>query len=338
MLSILILSLNETAVHVNKILHIASFCLLVSTAQSQSATPVTSTHPTFQIVPLGIRGGSDESNLSAYAVAAGGGQDYVCLDAGTLHTGIREAIRHRTWKGDATALLRKNIKGYLISHPHFDHVSGLITNSPEDSAKYIYGTESCLMVLKNNHFSWKSWANFGNEGEKPTLNKYTYQTLSPGKEMPLHNTSMFVTPFVLSHVPPNESTAFLIRYENNLLLYLGDTGSDAIEKSTHLYDLWRAIAPLVTNRNLKAIFIEVSFSNEQPDHLLFGHLTPTLLMQELEVLNSFCGRETLENFPIVITHMKPLGDREAIIKRELQKLNTLKVKLVFPEQGKKIEF
>lgn len=292
----------------------------------------------FQVVPLGTKGGVDESNLSAYAVAAAGTNDYVCLDAGTLHSGIRKAIENNVWRGDATAFLRKNIKGYLISHPHFDHLSGLITNSPDDSAKYIYGTESCLTVLKQNHFSWKSWANFGNEGEKPTLNKYTYQTLIPGKEVPLQNTVMFVTPYILSHVPPNESTAFLVRNYDRYLLYLGDTGSDQIEKSDRLQQLWKAIAPLIQTKKLNAIFIEVSFANEQSDHLLFGHLTPALLLEELKILEKITGTGSLQNLNVVITHLKPLNDREDIIKKQLQALNTLGVNFIFPIQGKALKF
>jgi 3',5'-cyclic-nucleotide phosphodiesterase len=292
----------------------------------------------FSVVPLGIKGGTDERNLSAYAVATTGTNDYVCLDAGTLHTGIQRAIDRKVWSGDATGFLRKNIKGYLISHPHFDHVAGLILNSPDDSAKSIYGTAACLSVLQEKHFSWKSWANFGNEGEKPTLNKYTYQTLVPGKETAISNTSLFVTPYLLSHVSPNESTAFLIRHEGYYLLYLGDTGADGIEKSTRLMELWRAVAPLVRDKKLKGMFIEVSFSNDQPDTLLFGHLTPTLLFHELSVLAELSGKDGLTDFPVVITHMKPFKSREKDIKTELQKLNALQVKLIFPEQGKLLKF
>jgi cAMP phosphodiesterase len=292
----------------------------------------------FQVVPLGVKGGTDESNLSAYAVASAGTSDYICLDAGTLHSGIQRAIDHKTWKGDATDFLRKNIKGYLISHPHVDHVSGLILNAPEDSAKSIYATANCLSVLQEKHFNWKSWANFGNEGEKPTLNKYTYQTLVPGKETAISNTALFVTPYLLSHVSPNESTAFLVRNSDSYILYLGDTGSDSIEKSDKLQRLWNAITPLIRDKKLKAIFIEVSFNNEQPENLLFGHLTPKLLMQELEVLSTLCGKEALKDFPIVITHMKPSKDREQIIKKQLAALNSLNVKLVFPEQGTLLQF
>jgi cAMP phosphodiesterase len=294
--------------------------------------------PAFQVVPLGIKGGVDESNLSAYAIAASGTQDYVCLDAGTLHAGIRTAIKKRVWKGDAIAFLRKQIKGYLISHPHFDHVNGLVINAPDDSSKYIYGIESCLSVLKEKHFSWKSWANFGNEGEAPALNKYTYQYLIPGKEVPLHNTSLFVTPFVLSHVNPNESTAFLLRNGEHYVLYLGDTGCDRIEKSDKLQQLWQAIAPLVQTKKLKAVFIEVSFASEQPDNLLFGHLTPALLMEELKVLERICGIGKLKNLNVVITHIKPHGNRERLIKMQLKQLNSLQLNLIYPRQGRPLSF
>lgn len=292
----------------------------------------------FTAVPLGIRGGVDESNLSAYALAVAGTKDYVCLDAGTLHSGIRKAIENKVWSGDATAFLRKHIKGYLISHPHLDHIGGLITNSPEDSSKYIYGTERCLSVVKEKYFSWKSWANFGNEGEEPRLNKYTYQTLIPGEEVPLHNTPLFATPFILSHASPNESTAFLIRSKNNYALYLGDTGCDRIEKSDRLQQLWKVIAPLIQTKKLKAIFIEVSFANDQPDHLLFGHLTPTLLMEELTALEKISGQGSLKYLNVIITHMKPSGNREEIIKKQLTDLNSLQVKFIFPEQGKSLIF
>ncbi|GIL22188.1 MAG: 3',5'-cyclic-nucleotide phosphodiesterase [Bacteroidota bacterium] len=294
--------------------------------------------PAFQVVPLGVKGGVDESNLSAYALAASGTQDYVCLDAGTLHTGIRAAIKKKVWKGDATAFLRKHVKGYLISHPHYDHANGLITNSPDDSAKYIYGIESCLSVLKEKHFSWKSWANFGNEGEAPMLNKYTYQTLVPGKEVPLHNTPMFVTPFVLSHVSPTESTAFLVRSGDSYLLYLGDTGCDRLEKSDKLMQLWTAIAPLIQTKKLKAVFIEVSFANEQPDNSLFGHLTPNLLKEELSVLEKLTGAGQLKNLNVVITHMKPLGNREETIRKQIASGNTLNINFIFPQQGKALTF
>src|SRR5579859_4874614 len=83
-------------------------------------------HSAFTVVPLGVRGGLDESNLSAYLVAAAGSQDCICLDAGTLYAGLEKAAP--LFHLPPGAILRSRIKGYFISHPHLDHVAGLIIN------------------------------------------------------------------------------------------------------------------------------------------------------------------------------------------------------------------
>lgn len=293
--------------------------------------------PSFKIIPLGVKGGIDESNLSSYALAVEGTEEYVCLDAGTLHYGIQKAIAAGIWKGDATELLKSKVKGYLISHGHLDHLSGLVTNSPDDSAKPIYAMAPCIEVLKEKYFSWKSWANFANEGEKPALGKYHYVVLQQATALPLEQTSMSVIAFTLSHSNPYQSTAFLIRHQEEYVLYLGDTGADEIEKANNLRMLWQEVSPLITTKKLKGIFIEVSFSNEQPNQSLFGHLTPRLLMNEMNVLSEFTGEKALKGFPILITHMKPAGNREAVIKKQLSESNQLGLKLIFPEQAKLIK-
>jgi 3',5'-cyclic-nucleotide phosphodiesterase len=292
----------------------------------------------FKIVPLGVKGGIDESNLSAYMLAVDGTDDYVCLDAGTLHTGIQKAVDNGIFKVSAGVVLKRYIKGYFISHGHLDHCAGLIINSPEDSTKNIYGLPFCLDVLRNNYFTWESWANFGNEGEKPALSKYHYTALTAGKDTAIANTTMDVTAFPLSHVAPQLSTAFLIGHHGNYVLYLGDTGADEIENTDKLHKLWEQVAPLVSAKKLKAILIETSFPDEQPIKSLFGHLTPNLLMNEMNVLANMAGRGNMKNLPIVITHIKPNGNNEAMIKRELMANNPLQLKLIFPVQAKLLEF
>jgi 3',5'-cyclic-nucleotide phosphodiesterase len=293
---------------------------------------------TFTVVPLGVKGGLDESNLSAYLVAAAGTQEYICLDAGTLYSGIRKAVDNGSLPAPAEAILRTAIKAYFISHPHLDHVAGLILNSPDDSTKPIYGLASCLKVLEHNYFTWESWANFGDAGEKPQLGKYHYTTMEPGTEMKVEHTMLSVKAFSLSHGAPYESTAFLVRSGDNYLLYLGDTGADPLEHTDKLHRLWQAVAPLVKTGRLKAIFIEVSFPNSQPEKSLFGHLTPQLLMEEIKDLGGLCGEGMLKGFPIVITHRKPSGNQEERIRQELLAGNPLQVRLFFPEQGRKLQF
>ncbi|HEX5154647.1 MAG TPA: 3',5'-cyclic-nucleotide phosphodiesterase [Parafilimonas sp.] len=292
---------------------------------------------TFKIIPLGVYGSAHEGNLSSYMLAVKNSNDYVCLDAGTVHDGIDKAIDKKTIEGSAAGILKKDIKGYLISHPHLDHVAGLIINSPDDSSKNIYGLPFCINTIREKYFSWKSWANFGDEGEKPLLKKYHYVTLSEDLEMSLINTDMFVRPFELSHSNPNKSTAFLIRYNSSYVLYLGDTGADTIENSDKLTKLWHYIAPLVQRDQLKGIFIEVSFPDEQPADKLFGHLTPGLFFSEMKKLSSLTGENNLRNIPVIITHIKPNGNNEMLIKKELAQKNDLQLSLIFPQQGEMIK-
>ncbi|MDO9275300.1 MAG: 3',5'-cyclic-nucleotide phosphodiesterase [Lutibacter sp.] len=307
------------------------FILLISCASVSKET-------VFKVNPLGVKGGLDESNLSAYLVAPINSENYICLDAGTVYAGISKSVSNGIFKENPEYILKNNIKAYLISHAHLDHVAGLVINAPADVPKTIYASQYVIDVFSENYFTWRNWANFTNQGEDPKLNTYSFTTLVPQKEILITDTELFVTPFTLSHSSPYKSQAFLVRFKNNYILYLGDTGSDAIEKSVNLMKLWKSIAPLIINNRLKAIFIEVSFPNSQPNDKLFGHLKPELFYNEMSALAKNTGIKILNNFPIIITHRKPHENNETIIKEELIEANTLKLKLVFPEQGKLIKF
>lgn len=310
------------------------FFLQIGSVTLAQKPPATS----FQVVPLGVKGGIDESNLSAYLLAPQGTNDFICLDAGTIHAGIEKAVQNQVFKVGSETVLKDYIKAYLISHAHLDHLSGLIINSTEDARKPIYAMAACLDILKKNYFNWKSWPNLANEGDAPALSKYRYTVLSPGNEVPIETTGMSVRTFPLSHGMAYQSAAFLIKSGANYMLYLGDTGPDLIEKSTYLSQLWQAITPLIQSKELKGIMIEVSYPNEQPDNQLYGHLTPRWLMHELTALGKLTGANALSGFPVVITHIKPAGTNETVIKKQLQEANALKIKLIFPEQGKILNF
>ena len=291
----------------------------------------------FKIVPLGVLGGVDESNMSAYMLAASGTNNYICLDAGTLYNGLKQAVANKIFNISPEQVLRQYIKGYFISHAHLDHVSGLIINSPIDTNKNIYAFADCINTIKTHYFTPKSWSNFGNEGEAPILNKYTYKVLTPAAETAIENTKFTVKAFPLSHSNLT-STAFLIKSNNAYALYLGDVGSDAIEKSTNLQNLWLAIAPLIKSKQLKAIMIEVSFPNEQPDGSLYGHLTPRLLMAEMEKLSQLTGASALKNLNVIVTHFKLPTTNITKIKAQLKVENKLGLSLIYPVQGNMLEF
>ena len=292
---------------------------------------------TFRLVPLGVLGGIDESNLSAYMLAPKGSNNYICLDAGTIHYGIEKAVTCKSFNVPGNAVLRQYIKGYFISHPHLDHIAGLIINSPEDSIKNIYALNDCIETIKTHYFTWKSWANFADQGETPALKKYHYKVLEPGTETAIENTELKVRAFPLSHSNLT-STAFLVNSNNNYLLYLGDTGPDEIEKSSNMQNLWQAAAPLIKSKKLKAILIEVSFPNEQPDKTLFGHLTPKWLMAEMDKLALLTGTDAIKGLNIVVTHLKPPMTNISKIKTQLKAANKLQLNLIYPQQGKALNF
>ena len=297
-----------------------------------------SANSAFTVVPLGVKGGLAEGNLSAYLVAAAGSPDFISLDAGSLRPGLEKAVANHVFTTSVDEVLRQSIKGYCISHPHLDHVAGLLLNAPDDAPKPIYGLPACLITLQEDYFNWQAWPNFGSGGRAPALHKYELCELTPQQETPLANTPLRVQAFVLSHGNPYQSTAFLVRSRDNYLLYLGDTGADELEKTHCLRDLWLAIQPLVERRQLRAIFMEVSYPNAQPPTQLFGHLTPTLLLRELAVLAQLTGPSALRGLPVVITHLKPTAGNETLIKQELTAGNALQLQLVFPEQGRALQF
>ena len=304
------------------------FQLMLSAASAQSA---------FQVVPLGVKGGIQEGNLSSYMLAPAGSDRFICLDAGTLTTGIQKAVDNRIFNVSADSVLRNYIKGYFISHGHLDHISGLIINSADDSHKSIYSFPPCLEIIKNHYFNWESWPNFGNEGAGFALKKYKYKTLEEGQEVKIDQTEMYVKSFKLSHSVPYESAAFLIRSDSSYILYFGDTGPDEIEKSDKMLQVWKSIAPLVKAGKLKGIFLEVSYPDEQADGKLYGHLTPKWFFKELEILSKLAGKEKLNGLNVIVTHLKPGGGNEEKIQMQLESKNSLHVKLIIPEQGTKLE-
>lgn len=284
----------------------------------------------FKVIPLGVKGGLDESNLSAYLVAPANSDDFVCMDAGTIYAGVEKAIVNKSVKGDVQSFIKNNIKAYLISHAHLDHVAGLVLNSVDDTTKNIYGLPFTIDYLQKHYFNWKSWPNFGSDGASPALKKYHYKFLVPATEAKIENTSLSAKTFPLSHSTPYQSSAFLLKNNGNCILYFGDTGADELEKSNKMESVWKEVAPLIKEKKLKAIFLEVSYPDEQPDNKLYGHLNPKWFFKEMDALAKLAGKDALKELNVIITHIK---NDEAIIKKQLSEQNKYKLNFIFAEQG-----
>lgn len=326
------------------------FIVFSGPLQADTATRKVDKHtPAFELVVLGDKGGIQDGNLSAFLLRAVNEQYYVSLDAGTLVNGINIAHQHNAFS-DLTliqdpqwnttgAILRHHVKGYLISHGHLDHVAGLLISSPEDSIKSIYALPSVNQSLLESYFNGQAWANFTNKGLPPRLNKYQLVDLIPQQSQSIKDTSLKVTAFSLSH--PLESTAFVIEKDQDLFVYLGDTGPDQVEKQGKLKALWQYLAVQLKEKHLRALVIEVSFANQRPDNLLFGHLTPKWLMQELTQFHALIeDKSKIEDLPVIISHIKYTlkngPDPKEQIKQQLNQANPLGFKFILVNQGQRL--
>jgi 3',5'-cyclic-nucleotide phosphodiesterase len=299
----------------------------------------------FDVIVLGALGGIQDGNLSSYLIRPHGDPNAIACDVGSLVNGLKVAQDKGVFrdvkvpKGSTESVighvLKSEIKGYLISHAHLDHVQGLVIASPDDSNKTIYGLPSVSAEIEQTYFNWKAWPNMLDRGQQPQLKKYHLEDLKPGETKDLAGTTMTVTPFPLNHGGA-ESTAFLIESGDDAILCFGDTGPDEVQKVSHMRHIWKAVADKVKQRKLKAIILETSYTTDRPDNLLFGHLTPKWVHKTLHVLDQEAGGNALKRLPVVVSHIKfSLTDEQSqeAIRRELEAGNDLGVHFVIPEQG-----
>lgn len=96
---------------------------------------------------------------------------------------------------------------------------------------------------------------------------------------------MSVQTHPLSHGTNNQSSAFFIRHEvtEQEILFLGDVEPDSIAEEPRTVKVWQTAAPKIPHK-LSTIFIECSWPSGRDDSLLYGHLNPEHLTDELAVL------------------------------------------------------
>jgi 3',5'-cyclic-nucleotide phosphodiesterase len=296
-----------------------------------------------------------EANLSSYLLAPIGSTEFVALDAGTLLTGLQQArskgnfsdivVPPESSLSVAGQVLTQHIKAYLISHAHFDHLAGLVLNSPDDTTKSILGLEPTIKQIQEHVFNGQLWPNFTDEGPGIPLKKYHLVRLQPGVEQAIAGTRLSVRAFPLCHAG-TPSTAFLLQASSASALYVGDTGPDEAEHCTMLYQVWQAMAPLVQQGRLRGIFIESSYPNGRDVTRLYGHLTPECLLTELHrlaaLVNTHQPTDALRGLTVIVSHIKPTLQRAQLERAQIQQqvaaLNDLGVRFLFPEQGARVEF
>lgn len=291
----------------------------------------------FQMIVLGSGGGPLESNMSGYMIAPMGSENYVMVDAGTLLHGLYAAQKHL--KKDPVTTLQEQIKAYLLTHAHIDHVAALVINSTMDTKKPIFGLSSTIDNVRDNLFNWKIWPNFGSEGERP-LNQYKYIRLDVNVKTDIPNTDMQVWAFPLSHPDGYLSTAYLLQSNEDYYLHFGDTSPDEFEQKHRIQTVWEHIAPLVRKGKLRHISLECSYPNNQPNKDTYGHLKSKYWIEEFqrlaELVNPNDPTNALNGLHAYVIHVKQPPFVLDVIKKELNQANHLGLMIHFPQQGESI--
>lgn len=220
--------------------------------------------------------------------------DKYLLDAGTI---VKEL----------TLAQQNQIENICITHCHLDHVKDLcfladnmILSGASQRTINVFGIEPVLAMLKKYIMNNKIWPDFfeikGTQG-KNILN------LVPMKFGEKYSFGKNITIEAIKTCHSCKSSGFIISKNDKQIVYTGDTGPCP--------DLWKRLSKL---KNLKGVFIEISFPNALKELALkTGHLTAELFLNEIKHLKNY------EEINFYIFHIKPHFMKE--IYKEIRKLN-----------------
>lgn len=288
-----------------------------------------------EITALGVRGGVVDGDLTAFLIHPLGDPRALTCDAGTLAQGLRVAGLN------PDHAIKEDIRAYLITHAHLDHVAGMLIAATDYPGKTVYALPSTNTVLSEDYLNWRAWPNFADRGAMPRLGTLRLHDMTPGVAEAVTGTAMTATPWPLDHGGV-QSTAFLIESGPSAALCLGDHGPDtATHGETHA--LWQAVAPTLRAGHLRAIITEVSYPDPREDRQLFGHMTPSRLIAALRDLAQVAGgAETLRGVDVIVDHIKyPPGQESAwrkTITAQLALARDLPVHFILPRQGQRFTY
>jgi ribonuclease BN (tRNA processing enzyme) len=213
------------------------------------------------------------------------------------------------------------VKHILISHTHLDH-----TNALPFFLDHIFGLNQYTLQIhsippvirgiREHLFNDMTWPDFSKiiSNEYPMIR---FHEIEPGEPFLLDG--LKITAVRVNHIVP--TVGFLLEEEGASVVYTSDT--------THTEEIWERANEL---KNLKAIFIEVSFPTKlQAVADVSRHLTPIGMAEEL----SKCRKS--KEVRIFAFHIKPL--HYETIKNELAALRKragLDIRII--EQGKTYHF
>lgn len=309
----------------------------------------------FEFIVLGASGGPIEAFTSCYlvkppymsmvdVVAAPEKNALLSIDAGTGLAGLNRIIAGDMKANPFRELLDSStvdtythassifnsISTYLITHPHLDHVTSLVVNTPGIiSPKTVVGLENTTTALVRNLFNDIVW---------PNMVKAGLIKISTLADYEICDVNQYYTAkaFPVSHGTNYISTAYVItdKMSHKSMVSFGDVESDLTSGLSLNRRVWEHIAPLIRERSLRSIVIECSTLDRPPP--LFGHMTPTTIFEEILTLrklvygkeadeSELCGlsHQPLDGMTVVIIHVKESteGDPRPRILSQLNELN-----------------
>ena len=214
---------------------------------------------------------------------------------------------------DALSLsAQRRIKRVILTHAHFDHIASLpllIENLYGQShALEIFAPEPVLAVISRDLLNDRIWPDFR---VLPSKARPTVRLRPISENKPFRAGRVVFTPFAVSHVVP--AYGYIVSRPGRSVLFSGDT--EPTDK------LWAAAARA---RDLKAIFLELSFSDAQIEVARASrHLTPGLVLAEM--------LKAPPRVPIYLYHMKPPS--LARIRREIAAAREPRLKLLDGERS-----
>jgi len=201
--------------------------------------------------------------------------DVLALDAGALTSSLSFPAQQK-------------LKAILVTHQHYDHIRDIPAIAfnlfLKGATINIYSIPTVYEALATHLLNGRIYSKLLELPQNNPTVRFT--TMEPGRPEQIEGYSVLA-------VPVNHGTTPTVGYQvtspdSKIVFYTGDTGPG-------LADCWRYVSP-------QLLIIEVTASNRYEEFAReLGHLTPSLLKQELTIF-----REVKGYLPqVVLVHMEP---------------------------------
>lgn len=283
----------------------------------------------FNIICNGEFGGGDYTNISSYTLHFG--DKKILLDAGSFSI-------DDDYKFDLV----------FLSHSHIDHTKDFLMNLDKfiDIPIISDFTEGDLKELCESNIITCNNIDKINLIHPKNIGRKKFTCL---------DSDYVINCYPLDHDgygknnPPDNSYAFSIEFNDNVVIYFGDFIVDVSKKDDKSFKFLEKIDNELKDKNIKCILAECAFPISTPENLLFGHLKPDLFTSMYNEFNIFQKAENL-----IITHRKPnlnldlnqgnlnLSWDMSGAKKIIEELkdsfdSSIQSKILFPKQGQSIE-